>query len=219
MKPIRLIAGLGNPGPEYRGTRHNMGYEALDAIARACGVRFSPDIRFFGEVARLRTGDGEAWLVKPTTYMNLSGSSVQALAAYYKIAPDEILVIHDELDLPPGAMRAKLGGGNAGHNGLKSIAQRLSTPGFWRLRIGIGHPRAYCPQQQVADWVLGQPLPEHAKAAAPCIEAAEKLLPAFLSGDEARLGRMLRKFEPPKPPKPAKAPGPEAGPGPEGRSG
>ena len=133
--------------------------------------------------------------------MNSSGSAVQPLAAYFKIKPEEILVVHDELDIPPGCMKEKIGGGNAGHNGLKDITAKLGTPNFWRLRIGIGHPRVFCPQQQVYDWVLGTPSPEHKAAIHECLEAALKTVELWAAGDEARVERMLRKYaNPPKKP-------------------
>ena len=200
LTPIRLIVGLGNPGDEYRSTRHNMGFWFLDELAREKGVRFSSDARFFGDTARLTTPEGDVWL-KPTTYMNASGSAVQALAAYYKIKPEEILVVHDELDIAPGCLKVKLGGGNAGHNGLKDITAKLSTPNFWRLRIGIGHPRVYCPQQQGYDWV-GCPSSEHESAIRPMIAEALKTVPWWITGDTARIERTLKKFG--SLPKPAK---------------
>ena len=152
--PIRLVAGLGNPGRSYERTRHNAGFWFVDALASKLGASFAPQTRFSGDVAR----DGELRLVKPSTYMNESGTSVGALARFLGIAPAEILVVHDELDLAPGVVKLKLGGGVAGHNGLKDIRAHLATPGFWRLRIGIGHPRdSINPQQPVADWVLQWP--------------------------------------------------------------
>ncbi len=208
-KPIRLIVGLGNPGLQYRGTRHNMGYWTLDTIAEEKGLRFAADSKFFGEVARLKSEEGDIWLLKPTTYMNLSGSAVQALSAYYKISPEEILVIHDELDIAPGCMKIKLGGGNAGHNGLKDITAKLSTPNFWRLRIGIGHPRVFCPGQEVYDWVLGVPAPEHQQGMKKCIDAALKCLANLAKGNMEGVKRTVRKYESlPKPkadPKPQEA--------------
>ncbi len=207
VKPIRLIAGLGNPGLQYRGTRHNMGYWLLDAIAEEKGLRFSADTKFFGEVARLKCEQGDIWLLKPTTYMNLSGSAVQAMASYYKISPEEILVVHDELDIAPGCMKIKLGGGNAGHNGLKDITAKLSTPNFWRLRIGIGHPRVFCPQQQVYDWVLGVPEPEHREGMQKCIDAAKKCLENLAKGNLEGVKRTVRKYE--SLPKPKAEPKPE----------
>ena len=193
-KPIALIVGLGNPGDEYRDTRHNVGWLFLDALAREKNLRFTDESKFFGQTARLHTPSGEVWLLKPTTYMNRSGSAVQAMAAYYKIAPEEILVVHDELDLVPGTMKMKKGGGNAGHNGLKDIAARLSTPEFWRLRIGIGHPRQFCPQQQVYDWVLGRPSAEHEEGIAKCLEAALRTVDNFAAGNFDRVKRTVGKF-------------------------
>jgi len=118
--PISLIVGLGNPGNEYVGTRHNMGYDFVDAVATKIGARFREDAKFFGLVTKAETEKGAVWLLKPTTYMNLSGSAVQAVRSYFKLKPEQILVVHDELDLLPGTMKIKLGGGNAGHNGLKT---------------------------------------------------------------------------------------------------
>ena len=135
-KAPRLIVGLGNPGGEYDDNRHNLGFWLVDRLARELKVSLTPQGKFFGRVAR----DGERWLLQPTTFMNRSGQAVVALAHFYKIMPDEILVIHDDLDLQPGDIRLKLGGGNGGHNGLKDIQAHLTVPDFWRLRLGIGHP-------------------------------------------------------------------------------
>ena len=158
QKPIALIVGLGNPGDEYRNTRHNVGFDFLDRLAQAKGARFSHQAKFFGETARISTPAGDVWLLKPSTYMNLSGQAVQPLAAYYKISPEEILVVHDELDLVPGTMRLKFGGSNAGHNGHHaasfdgrllatarrhwSPAQALSGHGCGRLGAWARHSRA-----------------------------------------------------------------------------
>lgn len=146
-----MIVGLGNPGSEYARTRHNAGFWFVDELARKTGAFFRDERKFQGEVCRTRIGDSDVWLLKPSTYMNRSGDAVVALALYYKITPDQILVVHDELDLPPGCMKIKQGGGNAGHNGLKDISAKLSTPNFWRLRLGTGHPRTLGMAQQVAD--------------------------------------------------------------------
>ncbi len=215
-KPIALIVGLGNPGDNYRDTRHNVGFQFLDRLAELKGARFSADAKFFGMTTRISTTDGEVRLLKPTTFMNLSGSAVQALASYYKISPAEILVVHDELDLMPGTMKLKIGGGNAGHNGLKNITNKLSTPEFWRLRIGIGHPRQFCPQQQVYDWVLGVPSPEHEKAIEDCFTAALKTVDNLSSGKFDRVQKTLSKWgslpkvKPEKPAKPASDVNPES---------
>lgn len=154
---IRLIVGLGNVGAEYERTRHNAGFWFVDELAAGARTSFHPEKKFLGELARASIAGKEVWLLKPGTYMNRSGQSVQALAAFYRIAPGEILVAHDELDLTPGDVRLKQGGGLAGHNGLKDICARIGTPDFWRLRIGIGHPRSLGITQEVADFVLHPP--------------------------------------------------------------
>lgn len=199
-KPIALIVGLGNPGDEYRHTRHNAGFDFVERLAAARGVRFAHQPKFFGETARIGTPAGDVWLLKPLTYMNLSGQAVQPLASYYKITPEEILVVHDELDLVPGTMRLKFGGGSAGHNGLKDITQRLATSNFWRLRVGIGHPRSLCPGMAVADWVLGRPTAEQADGIAACLEGALKAVDNLCVGKFDNAERTLGKFaHPPKP--------------------
>jgi PTH1 family peptidyl-tRNA hydrolase len=181
--PIRLVAGLGNPGKSYERTRHNAGFWFVDALARKLGVAFAPQARFNGEVAR----DGELRLVKPATYMNESGRSVGALARFLNIAPGEILVVHDELDLPAGTVKMKLGGGVAGHNGLKDIRAHLATPEFWRLRLGIGHPRdSEIPQQQVVDYVLKPPRADEREAIEASIGRALEAWPSIASGDLER---------------------------------
>jgi peptidyl-tRNA hydrolase, PTH1 family len=165
MTPIRLVAGLGNPGREYKATRHNAGFWFVDALAQKLGASLVPEARFAGEVGKA----GALRLVKPSTYMNESGRSVGAMAHFFDIAPDEILVIHDELDLKAGEVKMKLGGGVAGHNGLRDIQAALGSADFWRLRLGIGHPRdSALPQQDVVDYVLQPPRAEERAA----IEAA-----------------------------------------------
>ncbi|MGB4673004.1 MAG: aminoacyl-tRNA hydrolase [Azovibrio sp.] len=167
----RLIVGLGNPGADYEATRHNVGFWFVDQLARQLKVSLAPQARFFGNVGR----QGELWLLEPATFMNRSGQAVGALARFYKIAPEEILVVHDDLDLPPGGIRLKKGGGNGGHNGLKDIQAALSTPEFWRLRIGIGHPRSLNLNQPVVDFVLHRPRVEEQieidRALARCLRA------------------------------------------------
>ena len=154
---IRLIVGLGNIGDAYKGTRHNAGFHFVDEVANEYGARFQADRKFFGDVAKARIGGVEVILLKPSTLMNLSGKAVAAVSAFYKITPSEILVAHDELDLLPGTARLKIGGGSAGHNGLKSIVSCLGSSDFVRLRIGIGHPRDRQLQIPVADYVLSRP--------------------------------------------------------------
>ena len=138
---IRLLVGLGNPGPEYQDTRHNAGFWFIDAVARELKTSLAPERSYFGLVARVNLRDGPVWLLEPMTFMNLSGKSVGALARFFKIAPGEILVAHDELDLLPGQVKMKLGGSNAGHNGLKDIHAAIGSADFWRLRLGIGQDR------------------------------------------------------------------------------
>lgn len=153
MKPIRLIVGLGNPGREYETTRHNAGCWWLDELAQREKLNFRMEAKFHGQLARGQLHGQEVWLLKPQTFMNLSGRSVAAVAQFYKIAVDQILVVHDELDLQPGIARLKLSGGHGGHNGLKDIIAQLGRD-FWRLRLGIGHPGD---RSQVANFVLNDP--------------------------------------------------------------
>lgn len=153
-----MVVGLGNPGGEYDATRHNAGFWFVDRLARELRApAWSMQGKFHGEVTRI----GELWLLKPMTFMNRSGQAVAALARFYRIEPAEILVVHDDLDLPPGGLRLKQGGGNGGHNGLKDIQAQLATPDFWRLRVGIGHPRGLGLNQEVVDFVLHRPNADH----------------------------------------------------------
>lgn len=159
--PIRLIVGLGNPGSEYERTRHNAGCWAVDDMARALGASaFSPDKKMKADTASVQLDGRKVWLIKPQTFMNCSGQSVGPFARFHEIRPEEILVVHDELDLLPGQLRIKLGGSSGGHNGLKDIQSALGTPDYWRLRIGIGHPRSLQLNQGVADFVLHRPRQE-----------------------------------------------------------
>lgn len=199
---ISLIAGLGNIGSEYEGTRHNAGFMFADALAARCRAQFSEERKFSAYVTRLSIAGRTVWLVKPTTYMNRSGQAVQAIAQYYHIEPDEILVVHDELDLPPGCMKLKQGGGNAGHNGLKDITQKLATPDFWRLRIGTGHPRTLGLAQPVVDFVLHRPSAEQQEGIDKCIAAALPAVEDLVAGDFQKASRKIAPFS--KIPKPAK---------------
>jgi PTH1 family peptidyl-tRNA hydrolase len=194
---IRLIAGLGNVGTEYERTRHNAGFWFVDAVAARARAGFALERKFHGEVARLRDHGDELWLLKPATYMNRSGTAVAALALYYKILPPQILVVHDEVDLPPGAVKLKRGGGNAGHNGLKDIQAKLGTPDFWRLRLGVGHPRTLQLAQEVADFVLHPPSREHERAIEQAIERALEVVPQLVSGQFERA--MMKLHRPPAP--------------------
>lgn len=155
MSSIKLIVGLANPGAEYAQTRHNAGAWYVDLLAGHHNQALKEESKFFGYTARLNLAGNDVRLLVPTTFMNLSGKAVAAMATFYRIAPDEILVAHDELDLPPGVAKLKLGGGNGGHNGLKDIQSKLgNNPNFYRLRIGIGHPGD---RNKVVGFVLGKP--------------------------------------------------------------
>jgi len=199
---IRLLAGLGNPGAQYEGTRHNAGFWWLDAVAQKLRATLVPERGYFGVVARINRAEGPLWLLEPMTFMNLSGKSVAALARFFKIAPDEILVAHDELDLQPGQMKLKLGGGHAGHNGLKDIHAHLGTAEFWRLRLGIGHPGV---RAEVTDYVLRKPAPEQREAIEKCIEQSLGALDLILDGN---MERAMMKIHA-KPPRPKPAPKPQ----------
>jgi len=150
--PLRAIIGLGNPGAEYERTRHNAGFWFVDQLADAARASFRSEAKFQGELARISIGDGDVLLFKPMTYMNRSGEPTQKLAQFYKLTPDNLLVAHDELDLPAGTTRLKLGGGHGGHNGLRSLHQHFG-PDYRRLRIGIGHPGH---KDMVHNYVLGR---------------------------------------------------------------
>ena len=160
MSEIRCVIGLGNPGPKYADTRHNVGFWLVDRLARRYGEHLRAENRFSGEVARIRTEAGECWLLKPMTYMNHSGRAVSALARFYKIPVEQMLVVHDELDMAPGVIRLKKGGGHGGHNGLRDIISHLGSRDFWRLRIGVGHPGH---RDQVVAAVLSKPTPGERK--------------------------------------------------------
>ena len=202
---IRLLAGLGNPGPEYDATRHNAGFWWLDAVAAKLGARLGYDRSYHGLVARVNRPGGEPlWLVEPQTYMNLSGKSVAALARFYKIAPDEILVAHDELDLLPGQVKLKLGGSHAGHNGLKDIVAQLGSADFWRLRLGIGHPGV---KAEVIQYVLKKPSQEHREAIEHCIARTRDALDLLLAGEMER-AMMKVHVKPPRPKTASAAPAP-----------
>jgi len=180
MPGIRLIVGLGNPGLEYESTRHNAGFWWVERIAAARKAMFNAEKKFHGQAARAHLDGHEIWLLKPQTFMNRSGQAVGALAGFYKISPEEILVVHDELDLLPGDARLKKGGGHGGHNGLKDIIAHLGTPDFWRLRLGIGHPGD---RSQVVDFVLHPPRREEQDLIDDAVERSLPLLPQILAGD------------------------------------
>ena len=193
---IRLLVGLGNPGSEYEGTRHNAGFWWIDAAAAKLGARLAFDRGYHGLVARVNRRGGEPlWLVEPQTFMNLSGKSVAALARFFKIAPEEILVAHDELDLLPGQVKLKQGGSHAGHNGLKDIVAQLGSGDFWRLRLGIGHPGV---KAEVIDYVLRKPAPEQREAIEQSIARSLDALELLLAGEMER-AMMKVHVKPPKP--------------------
>jgi PTH1 family peptidyl-tRNA hydrolase len=186
--PIRLVAGLGNPGREYSNTRHNAGFWFADELAARLAATFGAESKFAGDVAKV----GELRLVKPSTYMNLSGRSVGALARFFAVAPGEILVVHDELDLRPGEAKMKFGGGHAGHNGLRDIQAQLGSADFWRLRIGIGHPRdSELTQQEVVDYVLKPPRGEERSSIDEAIARALTAWQAIAAGDMERAMMLL----------------------------
>lgn len=194
--PVRLIVGLGNPGPEYETTRHNAGFWVADHVADDLKASFSLEKSFFAFVASARAGGEAAYLAKPITFMNRSGQAVGALARFYKLAPEEILVIHDELDFMPGIAKLKFGGGHAGHNGLRDIQSALSSPGFWRLRIGIGHPRTMGLAQQVVGFVLNPPRREELTAIEGVIDRCRAIIPALLKGEFDQATNQLHQGNP-----------------------
>ncbi|MEE8222510.1 MAG: aminoacyl-tRNA hydrolase [Nitrosomonadaceae bacterium] len=180
MCPMKLIVGLGNPGKEYVATRHNAGFQWVFQLAEKLQVTLKAEVKFHGLCARIGQGGNELWLLSPQTYMNASGKAVAMLCHFYKIQPEQILVVHDELDLLPGISRLKLGGGLGGHNGLKDIATRLATGDFWRLRIGIGHPGD---KDSVVDYVLQLPRKEEAIKIDEAIHRSLEIWPLIARGD------------------------------------
>ncbi|MGH8692604.1 MAG: aminoacyl-tRNA hydrolase [Burkholderiales bacterium] len=197
---IRLVVGLGNPGKEYERTRHNAGFWLVERFAAANGVVLRKDTKFKALVGKDKTG---AWLLLPQSFMNASGQPVQMLAGFFRIKPEEVLVVHDELDFAPGTARLKQGGGIAGHNGLKDISQRLATHQYWRLRLGVGKPPA---GMEGADFVLQKPSADDRAAIDAAIARALEALPLCLAGDMQ--GAMLKLHTDEKKPEaaPAKAP-------------
>jgi PTH1 family peptidyl-tRNA hydrolase len=179
---MKLVVGLGNPGGKYEATRHNAGCWWIDLIANQERATLRREARFQGAAGRVSTPNGDLWLLKPETFMNHSGQAVAALAGYYKIQASEILVAHDELDLPPGGIKLKFGGGLSGHNGLKSIVASLGTQAFWRLRIGIGHPRDNAAsEQEVVNYVLHAPRAEEQTAIESAMTRALEVWPQVIA--------------------------------------
>jgi PTH1 family peptidyl-tRNA hydrolase len=206
---IRLVVGLGNPGKEHERARHNAGFWLVERFASANGIVLRKDNKFQALVGRHEPSG--AWLLMPQSFMNASGRAVQMLAGFFKIKPEEILVVHDELDFPPGTARIKQGGGIAGHNGLKDISQRLATHDYWRLRLGVGKPPA---GMEGADYVLQKPPAEERAAIDAAIERSLAVLPQCLSGDIQSAMQKLHtddKKQEDKKPEPKKEPERESG--------
>jgi PTH1 family peptidyl-tRNA hydrolase len=180
MTGLRLIVGLGNPGADHSRTRHNAGFWFIDALAESLGVRFGLESKLYGESAKAVVGGQNVWLLKPATYMNASGKSVAAALRYWKIEPEEALLAHDELDLPPGAARLKFDGGHGGQNGLRDTIEHLGHGQFHRLRLGIGHPGH---KDRVTSWVLGRPGKDDEAAIRRAIQDSLDVLPLAVAGD------------------------------------
>ena len=193
---MRLIVGLGNPGSDYAETRHNAGFWFCERLAHELGASFARESRYHGHVARARVGGQDIWLLMPQTFMNRSGQAVQALSHFYRIEPAAMLVVHDELDIPPGQMRLKFGGGLGGHNGLKDITAHLGTQDYWRLRIGIGHPGD---RDEVVDYVLKPPRREEREEIDAALERALLVWPTLARGEfNAATQKINSKPVPPK---------------------
>ena len=190
---IQLIVGLGNIGPEYAHTRHNAGWWLLDELAATWGASFREDKKYYAEVAKANTPQGEVWLMKPSTYMNKSGQAVGALANFFKIPVSDLLVLHDELDIPPGHVRLKKGGGNGGHNGLKDIQAKMGSADFWRVRLGIGHPGD---RNLVSGFVLNKPSRDDREAIDDAIWRTRCEINDILSGDMEAAMRVLHSNDP-----------------------
>jgi len=179
MSSVQLIVGLGNPGDKYDQTRHNAGFWFVDEVARQYGVVFRPETKFLGHAARVQSNGLDLWLLKPTTFMNRSGQSIQALAKFYKIPVESILVVHDELDLEAGVAKLKVGGGHGGHNGLRDMIAAMGKT-FTRLRLGIGHPGH---RDMVVDYVLKAPSKPDRQLIDDAIYQASKVVPELAAGD------------------------------------
>ncbi len=201
---IKLFVGLGNPGFEYQGTRHNAGFWWIDALAEQLKVPLKPDAKLQALMARTQIKGETVWLLAPQTFMNLSGKSVAGLAKFFKIAPENILVVHDELDVAPGEAKLKKGGSHAGHNGLRDIHAQLGSDQYWRLRLGIGHPGD---KAEVVNWVLKKPAPDQREAIHACIDRTLKAVPDLLAGEMDKATRLIHTHK--KPHKTAANPEPQ----------
>jgi len=193
---LDLIVGLGNPGPKYALTRHNAGFWFADRLARLHDASFSQDKKLKGETTEISIAGHRIRLLKPQTYMNLSGQSVAAAIQYYKLAPEHVLVVYDEIDLPPGRAKLKFDGGHAGHNGIRNIIEHVG-PGFWRLRIGVGHPGPG-KRDEVIGHVLDRAPPEDEKLILETIGEAIELLPVFIEEGAERATNRLHTRKPVK---------------------
>ena len=193
MSQIKLIVGLANPGSKYEGTRHNAGEWLINELARMYNVSLKEEAKYFGKVAKINTAQGEVRLLVPTTFMNLSGKAVGALANFYRIKPEEILVAHDELDLPPGVAKIKQGGGHGGHNGLKDIIASLgNNNNFYRVRIGIGHPGH---RDLVAGYVLGKPAPQDQEKINSAVDEASRCIEVLFKEGIVKATNRLNGFK------------------------
>ncbi|MDM0072530.1 aminoacyl-tRNA hydrolase [Variovorax sp. J31P207] len=190
---IKLFVGLGNPGPDCESTRHNAGFWFIDALARDLELTLTPERAYHGLVARTQVGGKPVWLLEPQIFMNLSGKSVAALALFFKIEPNEILVAHDELDVVPGKAKFKLGGSHAGHNGLRDIHAQLGSADYWRLRLGVGHPGV---KSEVINWVLKKPLKEEREAIDDAIVGALHAFSALVAGEMDKAASLIHTSEP-----------------------
>jgi PTH1 family peptidyl-tRNA hydrolase len=176
---LAAVVGLGNPGPRYADTRHNAGFWLVDRLAAGRGASFRRASRFHGELAEVDLG-GRLWLLKPDTFVNRSGQAVAALVGFYRLPPAQVLIVHDDLDLPPGMVRLKRGGGHGGHNGLRDIVAQAGTPDFLRLRIGIGHPG---PGADVVGYVLTRPPAEELRLIEDAIETVLEVFRRLAAGE------------------------------------
>ncbi len=193
MAGLRLIVGLGNPGAEYLRTRHNAGFWFVDALAERLGARFSLESKLFGQAVKVDIGGQPVWLLKPATFMNVSGKSVTAALNYWKIEPEQALLAHDELDLPAGTARLKFDGGHGGQNGLRDTMRLLGHGRFHRLRVGIGHPGH---KDLVTPWVLGRPRPDDEAGILQAIDDAMDVLPLAVAGD---FSEAMKRLHTPRP--------------------
>ena len=188
-----LIAGLGNPGAKYDRTRHNAGFWLLDAIDRRKSLNLKANRKLHGEASKQAFGGADCVFLKPDTFMNHSGQAVRAATDYYQIAPEQVIIAYDDLDLPPGTVRLKQGGGHGGHNGLRSTFQHLGSQNFWRVRIGIGHPGI---REAVTPWVLSRAGAEDERAIEDAIARAVDVLPDLLAGQPERAMQRLHTSAP-----------------------